>query len=71
MPLLQPSEYDQSYFDGRLAATRHNAGYSTYERWYYNQTNNFEKKATDILNRYTVGNKDVLEIGCASCRERV
>lgn len=65
MALLQPSEYDASYFDGRYQTTRHNAGYATYERWFYNQTNNFEKRSLDILNRYTVGNKSVLEICCA------
>ena len=65
MPLLLPSEYDASYFDGRLQATRHNAGYSIYDRWYHSDTNNFDLMAVDILNRYSVGNKDVLDLCCA------
>lgn len=65
MALLQPSEYDASYFDGRYQATRHNAGYSTYERWTHDGSNNFDLMSVDILNRYAVGNKRVLEIGCA------
>lgn len=65
MPLLQPNEYDASYFDGRYQATRHNAGYSTYKRWYHDGSNNFDLMAVDVLNRYAVGNKRILEIGCA------
>jgi hypothetical protein len=33
MPVLQPSEYDISYFDGKKSALSHNAGYSHYKRW--------------------------------------
>lgn len=62
MALLQPSEYDASYFDGKLQPIRHNAGYSTYERWYHDGSNNFDLMAVDLLNRYAVGNKSVLEI---------
>lgn len=62
MALLLPSEYDISYFDGRLASTRHNAGYSEYKRWNHDGTNNFDLMAVDILNRYAVGNKRILEI---------
>ena len=62
MALLQPSEYDISYFDGKLASLSHNAGYTTYNRLYHSGTNNFDLMAVDILNRYTVGNKRALEI---------
>lgn len=65
MPLLQPSEYNASYFDGRYQATKHNAGYSEYKRWHHDDTNNFDLMSVDILNRYSVGNKRILEIGCA------
>jgi len=33
MPVLDPSEYDASYFDGAYQAMRHNAGYGRYRRW--------------------------------------
>lgn len=62
MPLLQPSEYDASYFDGRLQPTRHNAGYALYQRWNHSDSNNFDLMSVDILNRYSVGNKRILEI---------
>lgn len=62
MALLQPSEYDISYFDGRLASFTHNAGYHDYSRWNHSGTNNFDLMSVDILNRYAVGNKRVLEI---------
>ena len=65
MALLLPTEYDASYFDGRLQSLAHNAGYSRYERYYHDETNNFDLMAVDILNRYSVGNKDILEICCA------
>ena len=32
MAVLQPSEYDVSYFDGRLSSYTHNAGYTQYAR---------------------------------------
>ena len=67
MALLQPSEYDISYFDGNIASLKHNAGYSKYDRWKYiksdgSETNIFKEKVTDIMNRYAVGNKRILEI---------
>jgi len=65
MILLQPNEYNASYFDGRYQSLSHNAGYTTYERWYHDGSNNFDLMAVDILNRYAVGNKKILEIGCA------
>lgn len=70
MQLLQPSEYDASYFDGAKQATRHNAGYSEYERW-----KRFEGEGSlgeywkDLANKFSnthaLQNKKVLEIGCA------
>lgn len=65
MALLQPSEYDASYFDGALQSLKHNAGYDRYQRWYHDGSNNFDLMAVDILNRYAIGNKRILEIGCA------
>ncbi len=65
MPLLNVSEYDISYFDGDLSSLKHNAGYSYYQKWFNNGSNNFAQRASSILNRYAVGNKKVLEICCA------
>lgn len=70
MALLQPSEYDQSYFDGRSVALRHNAGYGQYERWYrfegVNSTGEIWKdRAKGFVNHLVLANKKVLEIGCA------
>lgn len=62
MALLLPSEYDISYFDGDITSIKHNAGYSKYERWYNGNSNNFDLMSVDILNRYAVGNKRILEI---------
>lgn len=62
---LQPSEFDASYFDGALQATRHNAGYSRYERWNRNGSEFWKDKANDWVNHLAVANKKVLELGCA------
>jgi 2-polyprenyl-3-methyl-5-hydroxy-6-metoxy-1,4-benzoquinol methylase len=72
MPVLQPSEYDASYFDGKSQSLQHNAGYSKYERWYridgniQNSTGEFWKdKAVNFLATHNLSNYKVLEIGCA------
>ena len=68
--ILDKSEYDASYFDGRTQVLQHRAGYSKYERWYRNQGENslgeFYKDLTrDYINHLVSANKKVLEIGCA------
>jgi len=75
MALLQPSEYDISYFDGKIGPYKHNAGYSSYGRW--NRIHNDfvpNEQSTgeywkDLALRYNLDhslqNKKVLEIGCA------
>ena len=80
MAILQPSEYDQSYFDGHIGPYSHNAGYSQYGRVEY-QTKSFRflptledctgwfygdmMKGLDInLNHRFIG-KSVLVLGCA------
>ena len=76
MPLLQPSEYDASYFDGRWQALRHNAGYSEYRRQFrtcayrtlpFEQStgNNFGDVARWLTATYFLHGEKVLEIGCA------
>ena len=37
MPVLQPTEYDISYFEGQLNGNTHPAGYSSYSKCNYNQ----------------------------------
>ena len=37
MPVLQPSEYDASYFEGSTQTYTHNAGYGEYHRMQYNR----------------------------------
>lgn len=68
--LLQPHEYDASYFDGASQATRHNAGYSKYERWYRNDGENstgefWKDQAARWANHLALSGKKVLEIGSA------
>ena len=70
MTILLPEEYDISYFDGKKQMYRHNAGYSSYERWYRNEGNNsqgefFRDTAKVLFDRYQLVGKKVLEIGCA------
>ena len=70
MPVLQPSEYDISYFDGSKTSLRHNAGYSKYERWYRKAGKNslgefWKDKAADLAEKYQLQGKKVLDIGCA------
>lgn len=70
MPVLQPHEYDISYFDGRKATLTHNAGYSSYERWYRMNGSislgEFWKDYTARLtSTHNLQDKKVLEIGCA------
>ena len=75
MAILQPNEYDISYFDGKLSSMTHNAGYTVYNRWPRisndfvpsdQSTGEFWK---DLALRYNLDhslqNKKVLEIGCA------
>jgi len=75
MALLQPSEYDISYFDGKLGTYKHNAGYTVYNRW-PRLSNDFvpTNQSTgeywkDLALRYNLDHslqgKRVLEIGCA------
>src|SRR3990172_8225136 len=75
MAVLQPSEYDISYFDGKLGSYKHNAGYTSYDRWPrisddfvpHNQSTGEYWK--DLALRYNLDhvlqNKKVLEIGSA------
>lgn len=73
--VLQPSEYDISYFDGKLGPYKHNAGYTVYNR-YSRVHDDFvpAEQSTgeywkDLALRYNLDhslqNKKVLEIGCA------
>ncbi len=68
--VLQTSEYDISYFDGKKTTLKHNAGYSKYERWRrhdgVDSLGEFWKdKAKKIFDDFSLGGKKVMEIGCA------
>ena len=65
MALLQPNEYDASYFDGRSQDTRHNAGYGSYKRWFRNDSEFWKDKAANWANHLALSGKKVLEIGSA------
>lgn len=72
MPVLDPSEYDASYFDGASQTLRHNAGYSSYERWVRGDGNNPDdagEQWAEIARRLSANNRfqnqTVLEVGCA------
>lgn len=68
--VLNPSEYDASYFDGALQTLKHNAGYSYYKRWKRYKGENslgeyWKDKAKKLFDKYFLLKKKVLEIGCA------
>lgn len=68
--LPKPEEYNEYYFDGAKHAYRHNAGYSTYERWYRfdgpNSLGEFWKDyARDLVEKYSLRGKKLLELGSA------
>jgi SAM-dependent methyltransferase len=75
MALLQPNEYDISYFDGKKSEYSHNAGYTQYERWarFSNDFLPLEQSTGDYWKDlalrfnldHSLQNKKVLEIGCA------
>jgi cyclopropane fatty-acyl-phospholipid synthase-like methyltransferase len=70
MTILQPEEYDESYFDGSQTTYRHNAGYSSYKRWKrFDGENSLGEKWKDLaasfFSKHNLQNKKVLEIGCA------
>lgn len=76
MQLLQPSEYDISYFDGAKSSYTHNAGYTKYARWFRNDLGSVDNPQTsegeffsDIAKTLEGANalhsKQVLDIGCA------
>lgn len=70
MTVLQPNEYDASYFDGAEQTLRHNAGYSRYRRWFRmqgvdSQGEHYKDIAKTLFDKYELNGKKVLEIGCA------
>lgn len=70
MQILQPNEYDISYFDGDKVANPHPAGYSKYGRWFRFDGENslgeyWKDYANKILTSQAIQNKKTLELGCA------
>jgi len=65
MAVLKPEEYDISYFDGRKSTYAHNAGYSNYQRWYRDESNDWYDLAKLLNDRYDLKGKKVLDLGCA------
>ncbi len=76
MPVLQPNEYDQSYFDGQISTYAHNAGYRKYRRWFREDPSTFpnlpESKgeyfkdiAATVDQLGVLTGKKCLDIGCA------
>jgi len=73
MAVLDPSEYDITYFNGKNTTHTHNAGYTEYSRWGRRDPGQYpeDKKeyfkdvAARVANRYNLTNKSILEIGCA------
>lgn len=60
MRMLLPSEYDESYFDGRRQDLRHNAGYGEYK------DSIFDQLAEQIVADYPeIFNKKMIDVGCA------
>ena len=76
MSVLQPSEYDISYFDPQLTSMRHNAGYSLgYKKWprinddfvpHAESTGEFYGDLGKYLvQRFNLAGKKILDVGCA------
>ncbi|MCK5017980.1 MAG: class I SAM-dependent methyltransferase [Candidatus Peribacteraceae bacterium] len=76
MSVLEPHEYDISYFDGQKSAYSHNAGYTEYKRWprYDNGVLGthegctgefFKDHAKIVVDKYNLAGKKVLELGSA------
>ena len=76
MPVLQPSEYDERYFDGGSQPYAHNAGYTKYQRWFRQDpctfpdaTEHFDEYWKDIahkaVQKFNLIGKKVLDVGCA------
>lgn len=70
MKLLEPNEYDASYFDGQKNRQSHNAGYSVYEKKFRSSGENslgeyYKDTANKLKEIYSLEGKKVLEIGCA------
>lgn len=70
MPVLQPNEYNISYFDGDKTSLKHNAGFSEYKRWKrFDGIDSLGEFWKDIANKFrndhALVNKKVLELGCA------
>jgi hypothetical protein len=49
MPVLEPSEYNQYYFDGANHSLSHNAGYTKYERWRRNDPGRFPEDTGEFF----------------------
>jgi SAM-dependent methyltransferase len=73
MAILEPSEYDITYFNGKNTTHTHNAGYSEYQKWFRRQPTkypedtgeHFGDMAARLHGRYNLNNKKVMELGCA------
>lgn len=70
MPVLDVSEYNASYFDGRLQAMAHNAGYGRYARWYRSEGEGSQGEwwkdyAARWVDQLALSGKSVLDVGCA------
>lgn len=65
MAVLDPNEYDQSYFDGRSVPLQHNAGFSSYKRWKRNGSEFWKDIAIHLNNENVIAGKKVLELACA------
>jgi cyclopropane fatty-acyl-phospholipid synthase-like methyltransferase len=70
MAVLQPEEYNASYFDGATQPLKHNAGYSKYQRWYRTTADGtqgeFWKDAAEKwAKKLALPNKKFLELGSA------
>jgi SAM-dependent methyltransferase len=73
--VLQPSEYNMSYFDGKKSSLSHNAGYTCYKRWdrycgdilpVGESTGEFFRDiAKKFYIEHALQGKKVLELGCA------
>jgi ubiquinone/menaquinone biosynthesis C-methylase UbiE len=68
--VLDPSEYDASYFDGGSQPLQHRAGYAKYKRWNrlegLGSTGEYWKdRANKFLTERNLSGSKLLEIGCA------
>ena len=63
--ILKKNDYGPVYFGDPDSRLKDKAGYTSYERWYNNESDNFTQCAKYLTERFNLVGKKVLDVGCA------